>query len=76
MVSSATASPVSTAKAALRAATFSLKKLPLQTETNRVPDSVIRTASELATVYPARAGAILFALLPPDVRTGVRSYPP
>jgi primosomal protein N' (replication factor Y) (superfamily II helicase) len=68
--------PVSTAKAALRAATFSLKKLPLQVESNRVPDSVIATATELATVYPAQTGAILHALLPPDVRAGVRPYPP
>jgi primosomal protein N' len=66
---------VSTAKAALRAATFSLKKLPLQSETNRVPDSVIATATELATIYPAQTGALLYALLPPDVRAGIRSYP-
>lgn len=67
--------PVSTAKAALRAATFSLKKLPLQDTSNRIPDSVIATATELSTVYPAQAGALLYALLPPDIRAGVRPYP-
>ncbi len=66
---------VSAAKAALRAATFSLRKLGVQKNLSHLPESVLKTAKTLADYYPAEIGAILFALLPPDVRAGVTRYP-
>lgn len=62
--------PVSTAKTAVRAATFSLKKLPQNGKVGNLPSSLIETAQQLETRYPATLGAILFSLLPPEVRTG------
>jgi len=67
--------PVSNAKTALRAATFSLKKLPNQEPLSTLPESIITTAETLLKTVPAELGSILSALLPPDVRTGQRSYP-
>lgn len=67
--------PVSTTKTALKAATFSLRKLPVQTDPIVLPASVRETAAELTKIYPVSSGAILHALLPPDVRNGVRPYP-
>lgn len=67
--------PVSAAKTAIRAATFSLKKLAVQEKPNSLPGSLIHTALELSHVVPAHLGSILFALLPPDIRSGVREYP-
>lgn len=67
--------PVSAAKTAIRAATFSLKKLAEQEHVASLPDSLMKTAEKLAEVTPAHLGSILFALLPPDVRSGVRVYP-
>ncbi|MFT5849645.1 MAG: primosomal protein N' [Patiriisocius sp.] len=69
------AKPVSAAKTAIRAATFSLKKLATQENPPSLPKSLMQTAQELAKVTPAHLGGILFALLPPDVRTGMREYP-
>lgn len=62
--------PVSAAKTAVRAATFSLKKLPEQSARRVLPNALIQTAHELQKTYPAQLGAILFALLPPEVREG------
>lgn len=67
--------PVSSTKTALKAATFSLRKLPPQPSYQTLPAHLITTAEALATEYPSTRGAILYALLPPDVRTGVRAYP-
>ena len=66
---------VSAAKTAIRAATFSLRKLAEQEINHHLPDSLMRTANKLAETTPAHIGSILFALLPPDVRSGVREYP-
>jgi len=66
---------VSAAKTAIRAATFSLRKLAEQDINHHLPDSLMKTASMLAATTPAHIGSILFALLPPDVRSGVRQYP-
>ena len=66
--------PVSATKTALKAATFSLRKLPLQPSPSRVPWHVHETAKILSRRYPASVGAILFNLLPPDVRSGTRQY--
>ncbi|MDA8596935.1 hypothetical protein N9L26_01220 [Candidatus Pacebacteria bacterium] len=62
--------PVSAARTAVRAATFSLKKLPEQTATEPLPAALIETAKALTKTYPAKLGAILYALLPPEVRDG------
>lgn len=65
---------VGTAKTALKAATFSLRKLPNQPKTNIVPFSIRETAAHMATLYPASLGSILFSLLPTDIRNGLRTY--
>ncbi|MEM9337066.1 MAG: hypothetical protein AAGA35_04395 [Patescibacteria group bacterium] len=67
--------PVSTTKTALKAATFSLRKLPQQTAFGRVPASLLKTVEELTNVVPAKSGAILYSLLPPDIRDGSIPYP-
>lgn len=67
--------PVSAAKAALRAATFSLRKLQLEDDRSTLPEPVLTAAASLATVYPGTIGSILFAMLPPDIRSGERAYP-
>jgi primosomal protein N' len=69
-VRSATAS-----KTALKAATFSLRKLPQQPDSRVLPAGLRTTAEKLAEVYPATMGALLYQLLPPDVRNGSRPYP-
>lgn len=67
--------PVSAAKTALRAATFSLRKLPEQTEADRLGDAFIKTAQTLSTYHAAPLGTILYTLLPPDIRNGVMPLP-
>jgi len=67
--------PAAASKTALKAATFSLRKLPLQSNTRALPDSLRRTAAQLTKIYPTTAGSILYQLLPPDVRNGTRPYP-
>lgn len=67
--------PVSTTKTALKAATFSLRKLPHQPDPVVLPESVRNTATELTKIYPASAGSLLFQLLAPDIRNGSRLYP-
>ncbi len=61
---------VSTAKTALRAATFSLKKLPAQDAPHVLGEAYIKTARELATYFASSIGSILYNLLPPELRTG------
>lgn len=61
---------VSTAKTALRAATFSLKKLPVQDDAPLIGAAYIKTAEELSQYYASSLGTILYNLLPPDVRNG------
>ncbi len=67
--------PVGMAKTALRTATFSLKKLEAQPDAPKIPTSVIQTAEKICERLPAHIGSVLFALLPPDIRSGLRSYP-
>ncbi|MDC1205675.1 hypothetical protein N8083_02395, partial [Candidatus Pacebacteria bacterium] len=67
------AKPVSVAKTAVRAATFSLKKLPDQQTATPLPPALIETAKILTKTNPAQLGAILYALLPPEVRSGSES---
>lgn len=67
--------PVSTTKTALKAATFSLRKLPNQTNPIVLPETIRKTAEKLSHLYPSSIGAILFNLLPPDIRNGTFPYP-
>jgi primosomal protein N' (replication factor Y) len=66
---------VSDSKSSLKAAAFSLKKLPPQEDLSAVPDNLRETALALSLHYPAHAGAILYQLLPPEVRQGKYAYP-
>lgn len=66
---------VSAAKTALRAATFSLKKLPPQENVQTLSPSLIETANELAEYYACQPGAALWALLLPEVRDGATKLP-
>ncbi|MCF7815610.1 MAG: hypothetical protein K9M10_01640 [Candidatus Pacebacteria bacterium] len=61
---------VSAAKTALRAATFSLRKLPPQTHSAILGKAYIDTARELANYYASPLGGILYNLLAPDIRNG------
>lgn len=62
--------PVSSAKTAVRRATFSLRKLPADTPTTQLSPILIETAKKLQSSVPATLGAILFSLLPKEVREG------
>jgi primosomal protein N' len=61
---------VSRAKTALRAATFSLRKLPSQKHVNTLGNAFITTAKDIATHYASSFGLVLYTLLPPEIRTG------
>jgi len=61
---------LSVAKTAIRAATFSLRKLPPQPQIVRVSESLLATAKELSKTTPATFGSILLSLLPAEIRTG------
>lgn len=67
--------PVSATKTALRAATFSLKKLPEQKITSTLPAHLIKTVEIISQTYPITAGAFLEALLPPDVKNDLVLFP-
>tara|TARA_B100000508_G_scaffold112391_2_gene90784 strand:- start:901 stop:2787 length:1887 start_codon:yes stop_codon:yes gene_type:complete len=62
--------PASTTKATLRAATFTLRKLPKQAVAAELSQSVIALATQLEETVPAERGAILHALLPKELREG------
>lgn len=66
---------VSATKTALRAATFSLRKLPPQPSARSLSPAYIKTAEALAERYPATVGTILFALLPPEIKSGEIALP-
>ncbi len=61
---------VSAAKTALRAATFSLKKIPPQTNPQGLSPQLIETAKKLAQLYSTHVGNVLFNLLPPLIQEG------
>ena len=67
--------PVSSTKTALKAATFSLRKLPEQKNPALIPQAIQDTAQALTKIYPSSAGSLLFSLLPPDIRNGSRPFP-
>lgn len=61
---------VSAAKTALRAATFSLRKIPAQTTVQSLTPTYVATATELGRLYGAHVGSVLFSLLPPEIQNG------
>lgn len=65
--------PVSAAKTAIRTATFSLRKLPDQPDSKKLPDALMKTVERLLTRTPTTTGAALYALLPPEVRDGTQT---
>lgn len=67
--------PVSSTKTALKAATFSLRKLPDQPNATSLPPHLLDTITLVKQTYPLQAGAVLHALLPPDVRNGTVPFP-
>lgn len=68
-------SPVSLTKTALRAATFSLRKLPPQGQTRQLSPYLLETANALYKEVPSGFGSILFSLLPTEIREGDIDYP-
>lgn len=66
--------PVSHTKTALKAATFTLRNLPADPIIGHIPTSLIELTQTLYTHYPATIGALLFALLPTEVRNGTFTY--
>lgn len=67
--------PVSMAKTAIRAATFSLRRLPEQSDPRQLSPHLLKTTKTLYDEVPAGFGPILFSLLPPEVRDGEEPYP-
>lgn len=67
--------PVSHDKTNLKKASFTLRKLPEQTPQSTIPDNLRTTAEKLTQIYPSSIGAILYQLLPPDVRSGLYKFP-
>lgn len=61
---------VSAAKTALRAATFSLRRLPHQENPGVLGKAYIQTAQDLSRYYASSMGTILYNLLPPPIRNG------
>jgi len=61
---------INSAKTALRAATFSLKKIPPQENPFTIGAAYIQTAQDLSVYYASPLGTILFNLLPPEIRNG------
>ncbi len=66
---------VSAAKTALRAATFSLRKLPVQETTNVLSNALTKTAEELSAYYASPIGVVLYNLLAPEIRNGDLPFP-
>jgi primosomal protein N' (replication factor Y) (superfamily II helicase) len=66
---------VSAAKTALRAATFSLRRLPLQESVQTLSPAYIKTAELLGNEYGTHIGNILFNLLPPEIQRGDVALP-
>jgi len=66
---------VASAKNKLRDAAFTLIKLPPQGEVSTVPENIRKTATALLSQYPVTLGALLYELLPPEIKSGVYKYP-
>jgi len=70
-----TSKEVSGAKTALRAATFSLKKLPEQKHPPTLSEAFMQTVHTLADFYACQPGALLHTLLPTEIREGKVQLP-
>ncbi len=57
-------------KTALRAATFSLRKLDEQVPKHHLSPHIIETATKAAAFYAASMGSVLFSLIPKEIREG------
>jgi primosomal protein N' (replication factor Y) (superfamily II helicase) len=66
----ASVTEASKSKTALRAATFSLRKLPQQSTVYTLSPAFMKTVDALADDYACQKGAIIYQLLPPEVREG------
>lgn len=66
---------VSSAKTALRAATFSLRKLPVQTNVHAIAPGLMKTAQHLRATSVFPLGTILFSLLPAEIKNGTATFP-
>lgn len=66
---------VSVAKTALRAATFSLKKLPPQERVEQLSPALIKTAESLSASYAISVGLVLYSLLPSNIQNGETALP-
>ncbi len=67
--------PVSATKTAIKAATFSLKKLPPQENLQSLSSSYIKTAEEVANLYACNTSNVLYAMLPPEIKNGDMELP-
>ncbi len=68
--------PVSEKKTDLKSAHYRLRKLPVQKNPPLVPADLRDTAARLSAIYPVSPGAIMYSLLPPDIRNGGRIFTP
>lgn len=66
---------VNATKTALKAASFSLRKLPNQIDPTVLPNTIRQTAEALTKRYPTTIGSMIFTLLPPDIRNGSHPFP-
>lgn len=62
-------------KTALRAATFSLRRLPFQRPLHHLSESFLKTAEKVAAYHAATIGATIFGLLPKEIINGVIPIP-
>ncbi len=66
---------VAHSKSNLKSASFTLRKIPEQSPRSSVPTNIKTAAEKLAKIYPSSVGALLYQLLPPDVRSGQYEFP-
>ncbi len=66
---------VSKQKSNLRKADFALRKIATDAATGQVASSLITISKSLQEYYPSTPGAILFALLPTEIKNGSVVYP-
>jgi len=66
---------VSNTKTALKAATFSLRKLPIQKEIKNLPKTLVETMKAVSLSTAVSIGSVVFSLLPTEIREGETPYP-
>lgn len=62
-------------KTALRAATFSLRKLPFQRPPHHLSEIFLQTMDAVALYHAATTGATIYGLLPKEIRNGAVAIP-